>query len=204
MKTIVLVLLAAILGLAAPATALAGTPKYIGSKSCKKCHTGTHKAWKKTKKAKTLEVLAAGQAVEIKKKHKLDPTKDYTQDATCLACHTVGYGQPGGYTIPAAGDAKAAKKAKKLAGIGCESCHGPGSEYREVFKEITDSKRKYKLAELTAKGLITPNKEQCLKCHSDKSPTYDKANPFDFDKAMKQHKAGKIAHPHTELKQREN
>src|SRR3989304_3307154 len=74
--------------------AAAGEPSsfnYIGTNKCKKCHLPEHKSWAKLKHASALETLQPGQATEKKSKHNLDPNKDYSRDATCVACHTVGF-----------------------------------------------------------------------------------------------------------------
>ena len=169
--------------LAAAATVLPslngeGKYEYIGNKKCRKCHSKEYKSWKETAKAKTFEPLKPGQASEAKQKHNLDPAKDYTTDEGCLACHSTGLGQPGGYFVPDAADEAAVKKAKKLEGVGCESCHGPGSAYSEVFQEIKKSKRMYKVEELYAVGLKKVGESMCIGCHNDKSPTY---KPFDYE-----------------------
>ena len=126
MRTGITIVLAAAVGLMMTMSASAGDPEYVGSKSCKKCHIKIYKSWEKGAKAKTLDALKPGEASEAKTKHGLDTAKDYSKDESCLACHSVGFGKPGGYAAPAEGDEAAAKKAKALAGVGCESCHGPG------------------------------------------------------------------------------
>lgn len=172
---------------------------YVGSKSCKKCHSSVeHKTWAKTKMGQAFETLKPGNAKEAKAKHNLDPEKDYTQDTACLKCHTTGFGHEGGYFIPDAGDKKAVRKAKKLENVGCESCHGPGSGYSKLFKEIQGSKRKYKIEELYAVGLQKITKETCTTCHNEHSPSYDTSAPFDFEKMKDQD-----THERSELKQRE-
>jgi len=153
--------------------------EYVGNKKCRKCHNKEYKSWKETAKAKTLEPLKPGQASEAKQKHSLDPAKDYTKDEGCLACHSTGYGQPGGYFVPDTADEAAVKKAKKLEGVGCESCHGPGSAYNKVFEEIKKSKRMYKVEELYAVGLKKVDESVCTGCHNDKSPTFES---FDYEK----------------------
>ncbi len=82
--------------------------KYVGTGACKKCHLKQYMSWKKTTMARTFDVLKPGKAVEAKTKAGLDPKKDFTKDPACLPCHTTGYGLPGGYRIPLAGDAAAA------------------------------------------------------------------------------------------------
>lgn len=172
---------------------------YVGSKSCKKCHSSVqHKTWAKTEMGQAFETLKPGNAKEAKAKHNLDPDKDYTQDTTCLKCHTTGYGLPGGYSIPDPKDKKAVRTAAKREDVGCESCHGPGSEYNKLFKEIMQTQRKYKIEELYAVGLQKITKDTCTACHNEESPTIDADAPFDFE-TMKD----KDLHDRQEMKQRE-
>jgi nitrate/TMAO reductase-like tetraheme cytochrome c subunit len=82
------------------------TAKYVGSESCATCHAGAAEKWRGTAHAQAFVSLAA-----------------YNSDAdpTCIGCHTVGFGSASGYRREYAGT--------KLTGVGCESCHGPGSEH---------------------------------------------------------------------------
>jgi len=176
----------------------AGDAEYVGSTNCKKCHLAVHKSWAKTKMGMAIESLKPGKAKEIKEKFKLDPNKDYSQDAACIKCHVTGFGKPGGYAIPDPNDKKAVRTAKKLLSVGCESCHGPGSKYVDLHTEIMKSKRKYKVEEMYAAGMEKISKDTCVVCHNDGSPTRNPAEPFDYEK-MK----GEGIHEHKPLKQRE-
>lgn len=176
----------------------AGEATYIGSNKCKMCHLAQHKSWSGNKHGKALETLLPDQATEMKTKHSLDPKKDYSKDATCLACHTVGLGKPGGYAVHDTADEKVAKEMKGLIGVGCEMCHGPGSEYAKLHEEIMKSKRKYKSEEMYAVGMTKIEEATCKTCHNDKGPTFDKTKPFDFAKMKDQN-----THDHAPLKQRE-
>lgn len=171
---------------------------YVGSKACKMCHLAAHKSWAKTEMGQALESLKPGKAKEIKEKFNLDPNKDYSTDVTCIKCHVTGFGEPGGYVIPDPKDKKAVRKAKKLAGVGCESCHGPGSEYVKLHKEIMKSKRKYKLEEMYAAGMQKIGKETCIACHNEEGPTVQPGVAFDYEK-----KKDEGIHEHKPLKQRE-
>lgn len=173
-----------------------GDFEYIGSNKCKKCHLPEYKDWEKTRHGTAIDTLKPGNKAEAKTKHNLDPAKDYTKDATCVACHSVGLGKPGGYQIP--GDEEAAKKVKHLESVGCEMCHGPGSKYSELHEEIMKSKRKYKVEEMYAAGMLKSDQAVCLTCHNEKSPSVDTSVPFDYEK-MKE----KGVHAHVPLKQRE-
>ena len=182
--------------------------EYVGTKKCKSCHLETHKSWAKTKMGTAFETLMPGHGKEAKEKLDLDPDKDYSTDTQCLPCHTTGFGKPGGYEIPPEGDKRAARKAKNLAGVGCESCHGPGSGYVKILEEIDESQRTYSVEELRSAGLRKIDKSACVNCHNDKSPTFNPDAPFDFDKIMAEDKAlpkGKASkiHTHKPLKLRE-
>jgi hypothetical protein len=159
--------------------------EFVGNKSCKKCHIKVFKSWEKLPHGMALNVLKPGERAESKARFKLDPQKDYTQDESCIGCHTVGFGKPGGYVIAKAEDADAVKKSEQLAHVGCESCHGPGKDYIEVFNDIQKSKRKYTQSELTAAGLNVPDEATCLGCHNEKSPTHDPDKKFDYAEALK-------------------
>jgi hypothetical protein len=182
---------------------------YVGTKKCKSCHLDTHKSWEKTTMGMAFETLKPGHAQEAKAQFGFDVDKDYTTDPKCLPCHTTGFDKPGGYEIPAEGDRRAARKMKSLQGVGCESCHGPGSGYVEVFEEIDKSQRAYTLEELRSVGLHKAEEEMCVSCHNDKSPTFDPDDPFDYKKIMAEDKArtkGEVSafHAHQALKLRKD
>ncbi|MBI4564197.1 MAG: cytochrome c family protein [Planctomycetes bacterium] len=146
-------------------------PKYLGSKSCQKCHFKEYQTWQKTDMAKAFSTLKPGEAVEAKKKASLDPAKDYTKEAACVKCHTTGYGKPGGYPEIVAGrewSAEEMSRAPLMEGVGCESCHGPGEEYSPYKKEHKD----YKWADIAKLGAIHPTDATCTACHNRESPTY--------------------------------
>jgi peroxiredoxin len=83
---------------------------YVGSESCRGCHAGEHAQWSRSAHARALVSL--------------EPRGEQA-NAQCQRCHTTGFGEPGGW--PAAGAPPDAHPA--LAGVGCESCHGPGGKH---------------------------------------------------------------------------
>lgn len=136
----------------------AGDPTYIGSGKCKMCHKGEkngniYETWMETKHAKSMESLIA---------------KGEQNNAACLACHTTGYGTPSGF-----GADTTMHNAEALGGVGCESCHGPGSNYKS--KKVMESRE----ASLAA-GMIIPTEATCKTCHNEKSPTF---KGFNFEEA---------------------
>src|SRR3990170_2624824 len=70
---------------------------YVGPAKCKECHKKQYASWKKTRMANTFEVLRPGEKAREKRLAGLDPNKDYTNDESCLPCHTTGYGFAGGF-----------------------------------------------------------------------------------------------------------
>jgi nitrate/TMAO reductase-like tetraheme cytochrome c subunit len=81
-------------------------PDYLGSASCVNCHAAEHASWETTRHAHAWEPM-------VSTKNTINPL--------CLHCHTVGFMEPNGYVL--------ASDNRKLQGVGCESCHGPGSEH---------------------------------------------------------------------------
>lgn len=192
-----------------------GDYEYVGTKACKKCHFDQWKSWSKTKMARTFHALKPNSELKpdkktgmtpefieeikaAKAKASIDADKDYSQDPACLKCHTTGYGKAGGYAIPDPKDRKAQRKAEALEGIGCEACHGPGSKYVEVFKEIQDQQRQYTRAELYAVGMTKIGAESCTGCHTKTdNPTAGADYKFDYDKSKDED-----AHQRVEMKLR--
>jgi hypothetical protein len=180
----------------APACQAAAEFDYVGTKNCKKCHMKEFNSWSQTKMAKAFSLLQPGAAVDAKAKAKLDPKKDYTGDATCLACHTTGYGKPGGFVSIA--------KTPDMAGVGCESCHGPGGAYTKK-EHMSLLNKEYKKAALVAVGLVGEiTKEQCVSCHNANSAavvvvgTRHFFKEFDFErrKAEDTHKKFPLKYKH--------
>jgi hypothetical protein len=60
-----------------------------------------------------------------------------------------------------------------LVNVGCESCHGPGSEYK-TMKTMKDAK----LA--AAAGLLPITEATCVRCHNKKSPNYKEFKYAEF------------------------
>jgi hypothetical protein len=168
-------------GAQAPA---AEKPKYVGVESCGMCHKSAAKGnqlgqWQGSKHAQAYATLATPKAKEIATaKGIADPQKA----DQCLKCHVTAHGVDASL-IQAAAEGKKGYKVED--GVGCESCHGPGSQY----KAMAVMKDK---AQAAAKGLVEPNEALCKKCHNAESPT---AKPFVYADMVK-----KIAHPNPAAK----
>ncbi|MHC4583363.1 MAG: multiheme c-type cytochrome [Planctomycetota bacterium] len=174
---------------------------YIGVKKCKSCHFKQWNSWRKTNMAKAFESLKPGVKSEEKTKLKFDPNKDYTKDPTCLGCHVSGFGIPGGYVVPADGDADAKKQAKDNAGVTCEGCHGPGSKANEIQEDIKENKRPYKFAELRAVGFHQAGVRSCTPCHNSSDPGKEPGYHFPYEEKREEKDA---QHENIELKYRQD
>lgn len=150
-------------------------PNYIGAAKCgKMCHNSEKKGaqytkWQQGPHAKAFKTLETDKAKEVAKKAGIEG--DPQKTASCVKCHVTAHG---------VADERLESTFKKDKGVQCESCHGPGSEY----KSFSVMKNKEKAL---AKGMIEPTKEVCTKCHNEESPTY---KPFKYEERVKE-----IAHP---------
>ena len=110
--------------------------RYVGTEVCQRCHVAEAEQWKTTKHSKAWQTL-------------VDAKKDATPD--CVPCHVVGYQKAGGFETGAA--------TPKMVNVGCENCHGMGSQH-EAFAAVPQ-----RVTEAT-----------CLTCHtSTNSPTFNYA-----------------------------
>lgn len=88
---------------------------YIGSETCKGCHPGAWDAFAASKHAHAWETLEKAEA---------DPQRygwPVTHYPDCVSCHVVGYREETGFVSH--------EQTPHLAGVGCERCHGPGSDH---------------------------------------------------------------------------
>jgi 2',3'-cyclic-nucleotide 2'-phosphodiesterase (5'-nucleotidase family) len=145
---------------------------YIGSEQCIKCHGVEGQIYHGSKHSHAYEALET-----VARKPTL---RQY--DGECVSCHVVGFGLNTGF--------KSEKLTPQLRGVGCESCHGPGSlhaadpnnkDYYSFLSEWKAGKRDAKLPDVaTLEAVVAGTKklteiEQtlvnrismnlCQKCH---------------------------------------
>lgn len=115
---------------------------YLGVSKCGECHQPFLESWKKTKHAGAFPTLErVGKS----------------NDPECLKCHTVGFGEKGGFY--------SAKTTPMLANVQCEACHGPGRDHLLDFSKQMQPVEEY----------------VCLKCHT-KSTSPDFNYPVYLEK----------------------
>src|SRR5262249_37572472 len=92
---------------------------YVGSAKCKGCHKDEYKVWEESGHAHAYETL-------------VNATRPANRqfDGECLVCHTIGFDQKSGWLD--------ARKPSFLGGVGCESCHGPGSLHVEDPDDVNN------------------------------------------------------------------
>lgn len=164
---------AAIALVALPGSA-AAQHKYVGVAKCRLCHMNAklggdnYNAWKASRHAHAYETLATEPA---KAKAKELNIADPQTSERCVKCHVTAYGVDAALVGPTV---------KNEDGIGCERCHGAGSDYMSL-EVMRDRKA------AVAKGLVVPDEKLCRGCHNEESPFY---KPFDYKTFVE-----KIAHP---------
>jgi hypothetical protein len=143
---------------------------YVGAQKCQICHKSENQGrqyaiWEGTKHAKSLDALTSPKAAEAAKGMGVDKPAD---DPRCLKCHAP---------------LSAHAPELKAEGVSCETCHGPGSDYKKL--SVMKDKAEAQKNGLILYGSPEAIKAQCLKCHE---------NPhgiaFDFASAWE-----KIKHP---------
>lgn len=145
----------------------AGSFKYVGVSKCQTCHKTEaqgkqYDIWQNSKHSqawKTLQTEAADKIAQEK-----GFTTKAAETPQCIKCHVLGKD-----IVPD----ELTETFVKEDGVQCESCHGPGSEY----KAMSIMKDKQKAID---NGLIVPSDKSqfCVSCHNPESPTYKE---FNFD-----------------------
>lgn len=139
---------------------------YVGAAKCKICHKGEkngniYEIWEGSQHAKAYETLVAkGDSSE--------------KNPDCLACHTTGFDKLTGFSLADS------TVNMDLANVGCEDCHGPGSEYKTM--SVMKDKEK-----AIAAGLVIPDEKTCVTCHNENSPTFKGFDYAEYYKKIEHH-----------------
>jgi hypothetical protein len=151
-------------------------PEIIGAPKCKVCHkakTGDQwKIWTESTHAGAFETLASEKSRKIAAEKGLG---DPQLETACLKCHATQASMGAGVLVNEKGNYSDSE------GVGCESCHGPGSDYKP--KKIMEDTEAAKAAGL----VMIKTADGCTKCHNAESPTF---KGFDFEARW-----ADIAHP---------
>jgi hypothetical protein len=155
------------------------TPKYVGATSCASvCHKGESKGtqyeiWQSSKHSQAMKTLQTPFADSLAKSRDSSSTTAAADRPECIKCHVLGKELV---------EAELESTFDKSDGVQCETCHGPGSEYKKlsIMKDVN-------LA--TQNGLIIHKEGElfCIQCHNQESPTF---KGFKYDEYW-----DKIKHP---------
>ena len=170
--------------------AQADASAYAGVKTCGMCHrkddSGNQLAkWQASPHAKAFEALGTPEAKAAGAKVGVDNPQ---ASGKCLKCHATAYN----WTETVQTD-----KLTPEDGVTCESCHGPGKNYKS--KTVMENRD-----EAIKNGMVYPATKSCTQCHNDKSPSWNperyttkdgKKVGFDVDQAYE-----KIKHPNPNVK----
>lgn len=154
-------------GLLAAATvssaAVAADPQNIvGPTKCAECHKVEAQIWQNTHHFASFRDMPRNpKAAEIAKKMDMPRIKS---ESLCLTCHFTSVVKDG--------------KPEPVAGVSCESCHGPGANYTKVHSDFSGKKKETETAaeraqrwkKSEAAGMIRPAMiyrlaKNCYSCH---------------------------------------
>ncbi|MBI9082126.1 MAG: cytochrome C [Desulfobacterales bacterium] len=123
------------IGMVSPVLARGASEKtYVGSQACMECHEVEYENF----------TLYAKKATSYDSVIKMKKGLSGAEIKECYACHTTGYGQPGGFV--------SMEETPHLRDAGCEVCHGPGSLHLQT--EDPDD------------ILANLSMDNCLTCHN--------------------------------------
>lgn len=112
------------------------TSAYAGQSACATCHAEIVSKLENSKHSHAFATLEKA-------------AKDF--DPECIACHTVGWGQEGGFVD--------VDSTAQLKNVQCENCHGPRAQHALTGVKVEAGK---------------PNPKTCMQCHNlSHSPSFD-------------------------------
>ncbi|NWF50845.1 MAG: cytochrome C554 [Ignavibacteriaceae bacterium] len=140
---------------------IAQEKKFVGVEACGMCHKTDKQGkqlsiWQESKHSKAYETLKSEESNRIAKEKGFTTLAVETPE--CLKCHASGYNVDASLKM---------EKFKVEDGVQCETCHGPGSEYKSL--KVMKSRE-----ESIKNGLIVHDSldKFCVNCHNPESPTF--------------------------------
>lgn len=161
-----------------PPKEIASDFKYVGVTTCVgACHKTDAQGkqldiWKESKHSQAFKVLQTPEADKIAVDKGFNTPAAETPE--CVKCHVLGKDIV---------ESELEDTFDKTEGVQCETCHGPGSEY----KKLSIMKDKQKSVE---NGLVIHTEKEafCTQCHNSESPTF---KGFDYAEMWDKIKHGK-------------
>lgn len=139
---------------------------YIGAGVCEVCHSdestlNQYVIWLSSPHAKAVKTLKSEKAMTIAGKLSI---VNPVNSIKCLKCHTTGKGRV---------------ESLKSEGVGCEACHGPGSEYSSFGNHVNYRNRVNGYIKAKKHGMypildyednLLKREKMCLHCHKKNRP----------------------------------
>ena len=140
---------------------------YTGVKVCKECHGedaigNQYKIWASSPHSGAYRELLSDKGIKIAAAKGISLPEKSTE---CLKCHATGRGEIPGIVEE---------------GVGCEACHGPGSEYHKSSNHVDYSSRengyrrgvKHGMYPILGIESLKLREKLCLSCHTAERPCY--------------------------------
>lgn len=144
---------------------------YVGVNVCRECHGegaigNQYAIWVSSPHAKAFFTLLTDKGMEIAKREGI---ADPVNSSDCLKCHTTGRGQ---------------YEDLKSEGVGCEACHGPGSDYHKASNHVDFTSRENGYRRALRLGMypilgiesIKRRERLCTTCHRNDRPCFPKGS----------------------------
>jgi hypothetical protein len=143
---------------------------FTGSEQCGECHSIAHEIWEETPHARAVQTLVnPPERYQVSRHH----------DPECLSCHVVGW-DPQGY-FPYESGYLSLKSDEGIHNVGCENCHGPGSQHVDAENGDIDATEEQLEAYRQAMILkLDQAQDHCKRCHDlDNSPDFHVEGAFE-------------------------
>jgi len=145
---------------------LLDSSKVVGPEECAECHEASVKIWRNTHHAKTFKAMP--RTKEAKAIAKTLNIRRIKTDDTCADCHFTRM-------------VKNSNKEKAIAGISCESCHGPAKDWLKVHNDYggknvkkqneSAAHKQQRINNAVKGGMVRPGNlyaiyKSCYQCHT--------------------------------------
>ncbi len=154
-----------------------GERKFVGSQLCQECHEKEYTIWKEGLHGHVAKHSHAYATLEHPPNSRGSIPRNH--DPECLSCHVVGW-NPQKY-FPYKSGFLSLEQTPELTDVGCENCHGPGSQHiaAENGDLDVDDDGIDQLREQMWIALKDAEKK-CLECHDlDNSPAFQEPGAFE-------------------------
>ncbi|NLX56841.1 MAG: cytochrome C554 [Planctomycetaceae bacterium] len=149
--------------------------KFVGSAACADCHAAVWEVWKEGVDNHPPKHALAYATLQKPPKRSGIPR---IHDPECISCHVVGW-NPQKF-FPYESGFVSLEATPELIGVGCENCHGPGSDHVDAENgvvDLTESQIAQRRQQMVLE--LKDAEQKCLECHDlDNSPAFQEEGAF--------------------------